>query len=49
VLTIEEIKTFLMEKIAGYKIPKKIFIEKELPKTELGKVEKEKLIKRYML
>jgi O-succinylbenzoic acid--CoA ligase len=49
VLTIEEIKTFLIEKIAGYKIPKKIFIEKDLPKTELGKVEKEKLIKRYML
>ncbi|MBT8379469.1 MAG: o-succinylbenzoate--CoA ligase [Ignavibacteria bacterium] len=48
-INIKEIQNFLVEKISKYKIPKKIFFEKELPKTELGKVEREKLIKNYML
>ena len=48
-LTYNELKSFLQKEIAGFKIPKKIFFEESLPKTELGKVEKEKLIKRYML
>jgi len=43
----EEMKKFLSKKISGFKIPKKIFFEKELPKTELGKVQKDKLIERY--
>ncbi len=45
----EEIKKFLIDKISGFKIPKKIFFEDHLPKTELGKIEKEKLIERYRL
>ena len=45
----DEIKSFLKNKIAGFKIPKIIYFENQLPRTELGKVEKEKLIKRYML
>jgi O-succinylbenzoic acid--CoA ligase len=45
----DELKSFLQIKLAGFKIPKKIFIEESLPKSELGKVEKDKLIKRYML
>jgi o-succinylbenzoate---CoA ligase len=45
----EELKKFLQERISGFKIPKKIFIEDELPKTELGKIEKDKLINRYKL
>ena len=48
-ISYEELKNFLQGKIAGFKIPKKIFVEDELPKTELGKVEKEKLINRYKL
>jgi O-succinylbenzoic acid--CoA ligase len=45
----DELKIFLKERIAGHKIPKKIFFEDQLPKTELGKVEKDKLINRYKL
>jgi len=48
-LTYEELKSYLQNELAGFKIPKKIFFEKELPKTELGKIEKDKLIKRYKL
>ena len=47
--TYDEIKIFLMERISGFKIPKRIFFENQLPKTELGKIEKEKLIDRYRL
>jgi len=45
----KELKSFLQINLAGYKIPKKIFSEESLPKTELGKVEKNKLTKRYKL
>jgi o-succinylbenzoate---CoA ligase len=48
-LSYDEIKLFLSEKISGFKIPKKIFIEDELPKTQLGKIQKDKLIDRYKL
>jgi O-succinylbenzoic acid--CoA ligase len=48
-LTYEELKSYLQNELAGFKIPKKIFFEKDLPKTELGKIEKDKLIKRYKL
>jgi O-succinylbenzoic acid--CoA ligase len=48
-LSYDEIKTFLLEKISGFKIPKKFFFEEELPKTELGKIQKDKLIDRYKL
>ena len=44
-----EIKEFLKGRISGFKIPKKIFIEDQLPKTELGKTQKDKLIDRYKL
>ena len=39
------IKKFLKNKIASYKIPKRIYIVKKLPKTELGKVKKSELRK----
>jgi O-succinylbenzoic acid--CoA ligase len=48
-ISYEDIKSFLQERISGFKIPKKIFFEDQLPKTELGKVEKNKLISRYRL
>jgi len=44
---VEELNTYLKNKLAGFKIPKKIFIIKELPKTELGKVEKKKLVDKF--
>jgi o-succinylbenzoate---CoA ligase len=37
-LSAGELKIFLKDKLAGYKIPKKILFIDELPKTELGKV-----------
>jgi len=48
-LSYDEIKIFLSQNISTFKIPKKIFIEDQLPKTELGKVQKDKLIDRYKL
>jgi len=48
-VTYDEIKIFLKENISEFKIPKKIFFEDQLPKTELGKIEKEKLIDLYRL
>lgn len=48
-LTLDQLKEFLEGKISGFKIPKKIFYLDQLPKTELGKVEKDKLINRYRL
>jgi o-succinylbenzoate---CoA ligase len=48
-LTFDQLKKFLEGKISGFKIPKKIFFEDQLPKTELGKIEKDKLINRYRL
>lgn len=41
----DELKKFLKNKLAGYKIPRKIFFIDEIPKTFLGKVQKEKLLK----
>ena len=49
ILTHDEVKKFLEGKISRFKIPKRIFFEDQLPKTELGKIEKEKLINRYRL
>jgi O-succinylbenzoic acid--CoA ligase len=38
---IEELKDFLQDKIASFKIPKEIFFVDELPKTELGKIRRD--------
>jgi len=48
-LSYDQIKIFLKERISSFKIPKKIFFEDQFPKTELGKIEKDKLINRYRL
>jgi len=37
------LRNFLRDKLAGYKIPKQILFVDKLPKTELGKVIKEKV------
>ncbi len=41
----EKIKSILKEKIANYKVPKKIHLINSLPKTELGKIDKPELMK----
>jgi O-succinylbenzoic acid--CoA ligase len=40
----KELRNFLKSKLADYKIPKKIFTVDKLPKSDLGKVEKNKLL-----
>ncbi len=39
-----DLREFLRKKLAVYKIPRKIFFLNEIPKTSLGKVQKEKLL-----
>jgi acyl-CoA synthetase (AMP-forming)/AMP-acid ligase II len=39
----QELKTFCRQKLAGYKVPRKIFIEKELPRNASGKILKYQL------
>ena len=48
-LTFENVREFLEGKVSIFKIPKKIFFENEFPKPQLRKVERDKLIKNYML
>ncbi len=48
-LSFNELKNYLKTKIAGYKIPKKFFLIDKLPKTDLGKVLREELIKKFSL
>lgn len=48
-LTYDQLKEYLEGKISGFKIPKKIFFDDHLPKTEVGKVKKDDLINRYRL
>lgn len=45
----EKLKKYLRSRIASFKIPKKIFFVEEIPKTELGKVRKEELLKQLNL
>ena len=44
----EELKEFCLDKLARYKIPKKVIFVNELPYSAYGKVEKEKLRARYL-
>ena len=44
---IDELISFLKDKLAGYKIPKNFFFVNEIPKTDLGKVDKKKLTEKY--
>lgn len=40
-----ELKSFCSRKLASYKIPKQFFFIDELPKTDVGKIDKKKLQK----
>jgi len=42
-IQVEDLKIFLKDKLAGFKIPKKVFMIDNFPKTEMGKIQKEKL------
>ncbi|MDZ5470257.1 long-chain fatty acid--CoA ligase [Bacillus sp. 31A1R] len=42
-LSVEEIKNYCSYKLGNYKIPKKIIFIKELPKTHVGKIDKNQL------
>ncbi len=42
-LTLEELKLFIRHKLPSYKHPKKIYLLDNFPKTEMGKIQKEKL------
>ena len=42
-ITLAELNSFLSDKISSYKFPKRIFLTDKFPKTELGKIQKEKL------
>jgi o-succinylbenzoate---CoA ligase len=46
--TLDELKEFLKDKIASFKIPKLIYFVDELPKTELGKVKRESVRKLFI-
>ena len=44
---LDDIRGFVKNDLAGFKIPKKLFVEKELPRNELGKILRNKLIEKY--
>ncbi len=44
-VTVEELRTFCKDKLAGYKIPRKIEFRDTLPKTMVGKVLRRELVK----
>ena len=46
-LNLENLQEFLKDDLAGFKIPKKIFIEKSLPINEQGKTLRSVLVERY--
>jgi O-succinylbenzoic acid--CoA ligase len=48
-LSEEELRNFLREKIAGYKIPKRFFFIENIPKNEMGKVIRSELLKQFNL
>lgn len=46
-LTLEELKEFLKPRLAGYKIPKYLWVVDEVPKTPVGKVDYVRLRRQY--
>jgi O-succinylbenzoic acid--CoA ligase len=47
IITVERLKKFLKDKLPSFKHPGKIFILDELPKTELGKIQRGKIMERF--
>lgn len=48
-LSESDIKNFLKEKLAGYKIPKQFFFIESIPRNEMGKVKRAELLKQLKL
>ena len=46
-IELNDLQEFLKDDLAGFKIPKKLIVEKELPRNELEKILRSKLIKKY--
>jgi O-succinylbenzoic acid--CoA ligase len=46
-ITVDELKKFLKERLPSFKHPRKILILDELPKTELGKIQKGKIKEKF--
>jgi o-succinylbenzoate---CoA ligase len=46
-IIIDDLREFLKNKLPSFKLPRKIFILDELPKTELGKIQKGKIRERF--
>jgi O-succinylbenzoic acid--CoA ligase len=46
-IELDDLQKFLKDDLAGFKIPKKLFVEKELPRNELEKMLRSKLIEKY--
>lgn len=46
-VTDDELKTFCKQHLGSYKIPKYIIFENEIPKTHVGKIDKNSLQKKY--
>ncbi len=48
-LSDNELKTYMKQKIAAYKIPKQIYFVDEIPRNEMSKVDKKKLFEKIKL
>ena len=48
-LPIKDLNDFLSKELADFKLVRKLFIVKEIPKTDLGKTDRKKLIENYRL
>eukprot|EP00747_Dinoflagellata_sp_TGD_P221971 gnl/TRDRNA2_/TRDRNA2_93729_c0_seq2.p1 gnl/TRDRNA2_/TRDRNA2_93729_c0~~gnl/TRDRNA2_/TRDRNA2_93729_c0_seq2.p1 ORF type:complete len:106 (+),score=35.84 gnl/TRDRNA2_/TRDRNA2_93729_c0_seq2:157-474(+) len=46
-LTIKELRDWGKERMATYKVPQDMEIVQELPRNQLGKIEKKKILERY--
>ena len=46
-ITLDDLEQFLQNSLAGFKIPKKLFFDNKIPKDELGKISRGKLVERY--
>jgi len=47
ILTIEELRKWGKERLASYKVPQELEIVTELPRNQMGKLEKKKILERY--
>eukprot|EP00418_Pyrodinium_bahamense_P087791 CAMPEP_0179050372 /NCGR_PEP_ID=MMETSP0796-20121207/20691_1 /TAXON_ID=73915 /ORGANISM="Pyrodinium bahamense, Strain pbaha01" /LENGTH=600 /DNA_ID=CAMNT_0020746871 /DNA_START=77 /DNA_END=1879 /DNA_ORIENTATION=+ len=46
-LTLEELRTWGKARLASYKVPQELEVVTELPRNQMGKLEKKKLLERY--